>query len=91
MFFSATLTFSVLFLCFRYKDLIVPTFGDKKKLSPEEKCRSVLQQSKLQGWQVCMCVYICLLSYSVSVNNKDLPNDLILDPLFERFYGIFDN
>ncbi|XP_023271666.1 unconventional myosin-XVI [Seriola lalandi dorsalis] len=36
----------------RYKDLVVPTLGDKKKLSPEEKCRSVLQQSKLQGWQM---------------------------------------
>uniref|UniRef100_A0A674ME91 Myosin XVI n=2 Tax=Takifugu rubripes TaxID=31033 RepID=A0A674ME91_TAKRU len=41
------------FPCFlsRYKDLIIPT-GDKKKLSPEEKCRSVLQQTKLQGWQM---------------------------------------
>ncbi|XP_072252998.1 unconventional myosin-XVI isoform X1 [Leuresthes tenuis] len=36
----------------RYKDLVVPTLGDKKKLSAEEKCRSVLQQSKLQGWQM---------------------------------------
>ncbi|KAM3608182.1 uncharacterized protein V6R79_020540 [Siganus canaliculatus] len=36
----------------RYKDLVVPTLGDKKKMSPEERCRSVLQQSKLQGWQV---------------------------------------
>ncbi|KAM8856722.1 unconventional myosin-XVI isoform 5-T5 [Spinachia spinachia] len=36
----------------RYKDLVVPTLGDKKKLSPEERCRSVLQQSKLQGWQI---------------------------------------
>ncbi|XP_016528594.1 unconventional myosin-XVI isoform X1 [Poecilia formosa] len=36
----------------RYKDLIVPTLGDKKKLSAEEKCRFVLQQSKLQGWQM---------------------------------------
>ncbi|KAM9347628.1 unconventional myosin-XVI [Symphorus nematophorus] len=36
----------------RYKDLVVPTLGDKKKLSPEERCRSVLQQSKLQGWQM---------------------------------------
>ncbi|XP_038575834.1 unconventional myosin-XVI-like [Micropterus salmoides] len=35
----------------RYKDLVVPTLGDKKKLSPEERCRSVLQQFKLQGWQ----------------------------------------
>ncbi|XP_034549269.1 unconventional myosin-XVI isoform X3 [Notolabrus celidotus] len=36
----------------RYKDLVIPTLGDKKKLSPEERCRSVLQQSKLQGWQM---------------------------------------
>uniref|UniRef100_A0A8C4E9G1 Myosin XVI n=1 Tax=Dicentrarchus labrax TaxID=13489 RepID=A0A8C4E9G1_DICLA len=36
----------------RYKDLVIPTLGDKKKMSPEEKCRSVLQQSKLQGWQM---------------------------------------
>ncbi|XP_026150400.1 unconventional myosin-XVI isoform X2 [Mastacembelus armatus] len=36
----------------RYKDLAVPTLGDKKKLSQEERCRSVLQQSKLQGWQM---------------------------------------
>ncbi|XP_033966263.1 unconventional myosin-XVI [Pseudochaenichthys georgianus] len=36
----------------RYKDLVVPTLGDKKKVSPEERCRSVLQQSKLQGWQM---------------------------------------
>ncbi|TKS67047.1 Unconventional myosin-XVI [Collichthys lucidus] len=36
----------------RYKDLVVPTLGDKKRLSPEERCRSVLQQSKLQGWQM---------------------------------------
>ncbi|XP_068602409.1 unconventional myosin-XVI [Brachionichthys hirsutus] len=36
----------------RYKDLLVPTLGDKKNLSPEERCRSVLQQAKLQGWQM---------------------------------------
>ncbi|XP_028249307.1 unconventional myosin-XVI isoform X2 [Parambassis ranga] len=36
----------------RYKDLAVPILGGKKKLSPEERCRSVLQQSKLQGWQM---------------------------------------
>lgn len=36
----------------RYKDLVIPTLGDKKKLSAEEKCRSVLQQCKLQGWQM---------------------------------------
>ncbi|TNN63611.1 Unconventional myosin-XVI [Liparis tanakae] len=35
----------------RYKDIVVPTLGDQKELSPEERCRSVLQQSKLQGWQ----------------------------------------
>lgn len=38
----------------RYKDLIIPTLGDKRKLSPEERCRSVLQQCKFQGWQVCV-------------------------------------
>ncbi|XP_056289337.1 unconventional myosin-XVI [Pseudoliparis swirei] len=36
----------------RYKDIVVLTLGDEKKLSPEERCRSVLQQSKLQGWQM---------------------------------------
>ncbi|XP_034041871.1 unconventional myosin-XVI isoform X2 [Thalassophryne amazonica] len=36
----------------RYKDLVIPAFGNKKKVSPEEKCRLVLQQSKLQGWQM---------------------------------------
>ncbi|XP_049583907.1 unconventional myosin-XVI isoform X1 [Syngnathus scovelli] len=36
----------------RYKDLVVPTLGDKRKLSAEEKCRCVLQQTKLQGWQM---------------------------------------
>ncbi|XP_053295375.1 unconventional myosin-XVI [Pleuronectes platessa] len=36
----------------RYKDLVIPALADKKKLSPEEKCRAVLQQSKLQGWQM---------------------------------------
>ncbi|XP_034742135.1 unconventional myosin-XVI isoform X2 [Etheostoma cragini] len=36
----------------RYKTLVVPTLGDKKKLSPEERCRSVLQQANLQGWQM---------------------------------------
>ncbi|XP_020568927.1 unconventional myosin-XVI isoform X1 [Oryzias latipes] len=36
----------------RYKDLAVPTLGDKKKLSAEDRCRCVLQQSKLQGWQI---------------------------------------
>ncbi|XP_074550716.1 unconventional myosin-XVI isoform X2 [Halichoeres trimaculatus] len=36
----------------RYKDLVIPTLGDKRKLSAEERCRLVLQQSKLQGWQM---------------------------------------
>ncbi|XP_036966394.1 unconventional myosin-XVI isoform X2 [Acanthopagrus latus] len=36
----------------RYKHLVIPALGDKKKLSAEERCRSVLQQSKLQGWQM---------------------------------------
>uniref|UniRef100_A0A665U7G5 Myosin XVI n=1 Tax=Echeneis naucrates TaxID=173247 RepID=A0A665U7G5_ECHNA len=36
----------------RYKDLVVPSLGVGKKLSAEEKCRSVLQQSRLQGWQM---------------------------------------
>ncbi|KAK7882484.1 hypothetical protein WMY93_028658 [Mugilogobius chulae] len=36
----------------RYKDLVIPTLGDKKKLSTEERCRAVLQQCKLQGWQM---------------------------------------
>lgn len=39
----------------RYRDLAVLTLGDKKKLSAEDRCRCVLQQSKLQGWQVCLC------------------------------------
>ncbi|XP_077583589.1 unconventional myosin-XVI isoform X1 [Stigmatopora nigra] len=36
----------------RYKDLVVPTLGNKKKLSSEEKCRCVLEMTKLQGWQM---------------------------------------
>uniref|UniRef100_H3BXF1 Myosin XVI n=1 Tax=Tetraodon nigroviridis TaxID=99883 RepID=H3BXF1_TETNG len=42
------------FPCFlsRYKDLTIPMLGDKKKVSPEERCRLVLQQTKLQGWQM---------------------------------------
>uniref|UniRef100_A0A8C6TMZ3 Myosin XVI n=1 Tax=Neogobius melanostomus TaxID=47308 RepID=A0A8C6TMZ3_9GOBI len=36
----------------KYRDLVIPTLGDKKKLSAEERCRSVLQQCKLQGWQM---------------------------------------
>ncbi len=39
---------------------------------------------------VCVCVYILPLFLSPSVT-KDLPNDLIPDPLFERSCGIFDN
>lgn len=82
---------SVVCICFyfRYKDLIIPTLGDKKKLSPEEKCRSVLQQTKLQGWQVCACV-VCFGSYSVQINPTDLPNALIPDPLHKSFRGICD-
>lgn len=74
---------------FRYKDLIIPTLGDKKKLSPEEKCRSVLQQTKLQGWQVCACV-VCFRSYSVQINPTDLPNALIPGPPHKSFRGICD-
>lgn len=47
-------------VCFRYKDLVVLTLEDKKKTSPEERCRSVLQKSKLQGWQVGICVCVCV-------------------------------
>ncbi|XP_054826888.1 unconventional myosin-XVI [Eublepharis macularius] len=36
----------------RYKDLTNMMLGEKKKMSAEEKCRAVLQQSNLQGWQV---------------------------------------
>ncbi|XP_071197181.1 unconventional myosin-XVI-like isoform X2 [Salvelinus alpinus] len=36
----------------RYRDLVDTTLADKKKLSSEEKCRFVLQQCKLQGWQM---------------------------------------
>ncbi|KAM4609069.1 unconventional myosin-XVI isoform 2-T3 [Polymixia lowei] len=36
----------------RYRDLVDTTLADKKKLSAEEKCRAVLQYSKLQGWQM---------------------------------------
>lgn len=39
----------------RYRDLVIPTLGGKKKLSTEERCRSVLQQCKLQGWQMGSC------------------------------------
>ncbi|KAM9447922.1 LOW QUALITY PROTEIN: unconventional myosin-XVI-like [Salvelinus alpinus] len=35
-----------------YRDLVDTTLADKKKLSSEEKCRFVLQQCKLQGWQM---------------------------------------
>ncbi|XP_060087750.1 unconventional myosin-XVI isoform X2 [Heteronotia binoei] len=36
----------------RYKDLTDMMLGEKKKMSAEEKCRAVLQQSNLQGWQI---------------------------------------
>uniref|UniRef100_A0A8C7M4A4 Myosin XVI n=1 Tax=Oncorhynchus kisutch TaxID=8019 RepID=A0A8C7M4A4_ONCKI len=36
----------------RYRDLVDTTLAGKKKLSSEEKCCFVLQQCKLQGWQV---------------------------------------
>uniref|UniRef100_A0A673XRC8 Myosin XVI n=1 Tax=Salmo trutta TaxID=8032 RepID=A0A673XRC8_SALTR len=36
----------------RYRDLVDTTLADKKKLPSEEKCRFVLQQCKLQGWQM---------------------------------------
>nr|KAF6460741.1 myosin XVI [Molossus molossus] len=36
----------------RYKPLAETLPGEKKKLSTEEKCRLVLQQCKLQGWQM---------------------------------------
>lgn len=89
---------SFLFVCiwfyFRYKDLTIPMLGDKKKLSPEERCRLVLQQTKLQGWQVCVCAWVrvvCFHSYSVQINPTDLPKDVIPDPLHKSFCGIFDN
>lgn len=85
----ALMFFLFLFVSLRYNDLAIPTLGDKKKLSPEEKCRSVLQHSKFQGWQV--CVRVCFHTYCVFVHNKDLPNDLIPDPLVEMFLGIYDN
>ncbi|XP_056145895.1 unconventional myosin-XVI [Lampris incognitus] len=36
----------------RYRDLANCILGDGKKRTLEEKCRFVLQQSKLQGWQM---------------------------------------
>uniref|UniRef100_A0A8C7FKW4 Myosin XVI n=1 Tax=Oncorhynchus kisutch TaxID=8019 RepID=A0A8C7FKW4_ONCKI len=36
----------------RYRDLVDTTLAGKKKLSSEEKCCFVLQQCKLQGWQM---------------------------------------
>ncbi|XP_067419650.1 unconventional myosin-XVI, partial [Emydura macquarii macquarii] len=36
----------------RYKDLSDTALREKKKLPAEEKCRLVLQQCKLQGWQI---------------------------------------
>lgn len=106
MFLFTSDVLSLLFVCiwfyFRYKDLTIPMLGDKKKLSPEERCRSVLQHTKLQGWQVCMHAWmrawvrlwvrvVCFHSYSVQINPTDLPKDLIPDPLHKSFCGIFDN
>lgn len=40
----------------------------------------------------CVCMWVCAcLSYSVSVDIKDLVHDLITDSLFERFQRVFDN
>ncbi|XP_019380888.1 PREDICTED: unconventional myosin-XVI [Gavialis gangeticus] len=36
----------------RYKDLADTAVGEKKKLPAKEKCHLVLQQCKLQGWQI---------------------------------------
>ncbi|XP_005997066.2 unconventional myosin-XVI [Latimeria chalumnae] len=36
----------------RYKDLADTAVSEKKRISAEEKCRLVLQQCKLQGWQI---------------------------------------
>ncbi|XP_075446830.1 unconventional myosin-XVI isoform X2 [Ascaphus truei] len=36
----------------RYKHLTEIATREKQKVSPEEKCRHVLQQCKLQGWQM---------------------------------------
>ncbi|XP_026701573.1 unconventional myosin-XVI [Athene cunicularia] len=36
----------------RYKDLADTAAGEKKNLSAKERCRLVLQQCKLQGWQI---------------------------------------
>ncbi|XP_048357862.1 unconventional myosin-XVI isoform X3 [Sphaerodactylus townsendi] len=36
----------------RYKDLTDVMLGEKTKMSAEEKCCTVLQQSNLQGWQI---------------------------------------
>lgn len=38
-------------LC-RYQPLAETVSGERKELSAEERCRLVLQQCKLQGWQV---------------------------------------
>ncbi|XP_074185618.1 unconventional myosin-XVI isoform X2 [Rhinolophus sinicus] len=48
--YPARLSFSDFLL--RYKPLADTLPGEKKKLSAEEKCRLVLQQCKLQGWQM---------------------------------------
>lgn len=69
--------FSFLFVCiwfnFRYKDLTIPMLGDKKKLSPGERCRSVLQQTKLQGWQVCICVHGCAWCVFILILSRSIP------------------
>uniref|UniRef100_A0A452IYF5 Myosin motor domain-containing protein n=1 Tax=Gopherus agassizii TaxID=38772 RepID=A0A452IYF5_9SAUR len=36
----------------RYKNLSDTALGERKKLSAKEKCHLVLQQCKLQGWQI---------------------------------------
>uniref|UniRef100_UPI00398F53AA unconventional myosin-XVI n=1 Tax=Pristiophorus japonicus TaxID=55135 RepID=UPI00398F53AA len=36
----------------RYRNLADIILGDRKKLSAQEKCRLILQQCRLQGWQV---------------------------------------
>ncbi|XP_046903631.1 LOW QUALITY PROTEIN: unconventional myosin-XVI [Hypomesus transpacificus] len=36
----------------RFKELVDTTLADKRKLSSEEKCCYILQQCKLQGWQM---------------------------------------
>ncbi|KAG7467471.1 hypothetical protein MATL_G00153880 [Megalops atlanticus] len=42
------------FACFlaRYRELAEITLAGHRKLSPEEKCRHILQKCQLQGWQM---------------------------------------